>query len=306
MKPQDILSKEEIAHFTRKSNWRGAWVVAFNWLAVLLIFTVCTLWPNPLVILLSVPFLAGRQLGLSVIMHECGHNTLFENKSLNRFVGQYFGAHPTFADVNYYASTHAYHHRLAGTAEDPDLGNYQDYPVSRERFKRKIIRDLTGQTGWKLMKVVFTFARGIFSGDQEKRASARPFAHILLSNIVFAALLTWLFTPWAYLLWVFSFMTAFMLIVRVRQLAEHAGVANPLSDDPRLNTRTTVPRWWERFFFATNYVNYHMEHHFMASVPCYRLQGLHRLLAKKGVLKENPPFYGYGQVLEHILLPSAA
>ena len=44
--------------------------------------------------------------------------------------------------------------------------------------------------------------------------------------------------------------------------------------DPRMNTRTVDAPWWQKLLFAPNGVNYHMEHHFMASVPCYRLAAL--------------------------------
>ena len=33
----------------------------------------------------------------------------------------------------------------------PDLPNYQAYPVDGTSFRRKVLRDLTGQTGFKLI-----------------------------------------------------------------------------------------------------------------------------------------------------------
>ncbi|MFT5014571.1 MAG: fatty acid desaturase, partial [Dinoroseobacter sp.] len=38
----------------------------------------------------------------------------------------------------------------------------------------------------------------------------------------------------------------------------------------------------ERLFIAPHRVNYHLEHHMLASVPIYRLQTLHRILMNKG------------------------
>jgi fatty acid desaturase len=43
------------------------------------------------------------------------------------------------------------------------------------------------------------------------------------------------------------------------------------------------------------HVNYHQEHHLMASVPCYRLPRMHRLLRAAGVVE--PPV-GYARILE--------
>ena len=45
---------------------------------------------------------------------------------------------------------------------------------------------------------------------------------------------------------------------------------------------TTRVAWWERLLIAPNYVNYHLEHHLSAAVPCYRLKPLHKLLTEKG------------------------
>jgi fatty acid desaturase len=42
-----------------------------------------------------------------------------------------------------------------------------------------------------------------------------------------------------------------------------------------------------------------MEHHFMASVPCYRLRELRKHLRLQHALDDVPVFRGYGQVLRH-------
>ena len=52
--------------------------------------------------------------------------------------------------------------------------------------------------------------------------------------------------------------------------------------EPRRNTHTTRPRWWERLFVAPNHVNFHLEHHMFAAVPPYNLPRLHKLLDQRG------------------------
>ena len=89
MKPGNVLSKDEIAHFTRRSDLLGAWMVLSNWALIGLVLLVTALWTNPATILLSVLLLGGRQLGLSVLMHEAGHKTLFHSDKLNAFIGQW-------------------------------------------------------------------------------------------------------------------------------------------------------------------------------------------------------------------------
>ncbi len=301
MKISDHLSKEEIQHFTSRSDALAFQTVVVSWVLLLAVFWFVTTWTNPLTIALTLVLLAGRKLGLAVITHECGHRTLFQTQAYNDFVGQWLAAAPTFTDMHKYASGHAYHHKQAGTEEDPDLSNYRAYPVARDSFKRKMIRDMTGQTGYKLLKYVAVSALEIFSTDPEQRQRARPFVDQILVNVAFAIFLGLVFAPWAYLLWLASFLTTYMVIVRIRQVAEHAAVPDLFDPDPRNNTRTTIPSWWQRLIFAPNYVNYHLEHHFMASVPCYRLKELHQLLKQRGFYDDTRIFQGYGEVLSHAI-----
>lgn len=285
------------------SALRGArWYVCVlaNWLGIAAIFYVVAVWTNPLTILISIPLLAGRQLGLSVLMHEAGHRTLFNTTGLNDFIGQWFCALPVMNDLPAYAKGHLEHHRKAGTHEDPDLPNYQAYPISRDSFRRKVTRDLTGQTGVKLMSYIFKGASGILGGNE--RQNAGPFVRQIVVQIVLFLVLAAFGSGWPYLLWVVAYLTFFMLIIRIRQVAEHAAVPDLFDPDPRLNTRTVEAPWWQLVLFAPNGVNYHMEHHFMASVPCYRLKALRNFLKQRGALNEVPTFTGYGQVVRHAVV----
>jgi fatty acid desaturase len=82
---------------------------------------------------------------------------------------------------------------------------------------------------------------------------------------------------WAYpLLWLVPLLTWMMVITRIRNIAEHAVV--PDCDDPLRNTRTTEASLLERIFIAPYFVNYHLEHHLLFYVPCYKLPKLHAIL----------------------------
>ncbi len=299
MERTQYLSNDEVRHFSSKSDWLAWRTFLVTWVGLLAVFWMVDTWTNPFTILLALLLLPGRQLGLAVITHECGHTTFFKTKALNQTVGLYLAANVVFTDMHNYARGHSNHHRLAGTHEDPDLPNYQAYPVERASFRRKVKRDLTGQTGYKLMRSVLLHALQVLDKNPEVRAKAWPFAQQLLINAIFALVLGWLFSPWIYLLWIASYMTTYMLIVRIRQVAEHAAVPDLYDGDPRNNTRTTIPRWWERMIFAPNYVNYHLEHHFLASAPCYRLKALHEILKQRSAYTDTPIFQGYGAVLRH-------
>ncbi len=297
MKISDFLDKDDIARFTAKSDARAWSLVLGNWLMIAVIFAVIAAFPGPLTILPAVVLLAGRQLGLSVLMHEAGHRTLFATPWLNDVVGQWLCGAPVFSDLPSYARGHLHHHRQAGTRDDPDLPNYAAYPVSRESFRRKVLRDLSGQTGLKLLGSIFRGASGVIS--RETRNSSLPLLRQLCVQLLLFLVLFLSGIGWAYLLWLGTFLTVFMLIIRVRQVAEHAAVPDLYHPDPRMNTRTVEAPWWQRMVFAPNGVNYHLEHHFMASVPCYRLAALRKHLKQRRALDGVPVFQGYGQLLRH-------
>lgn len=297
MNLSDYLSKEEIASFSARSDLHAWRLVLGNWLAIAAIFYVAGAFPNPITILGAVVLLGGRQLGLSVLMHECGHRTFFRTTWLNDFVGQWLCALPVLNDMPSYARGHLAHHRLAGTADDPDLSNYRYYPVSKASFRRKVIRDLTGQTGFKLVSFIVRGVGGVMT--RERRSKSTPFLCQVLVQVILFTVLASFGIAWVYLLWAAAYMTVFMLIIRIRQVAEHAAVPDLFDPDPRRNTRTVRAPWWQRLVFAPNGVNFHMEHHMLAGVPCYRLEALHKRLIERHALDNTPVFTGYGQVLRH-------
>ena len=267
---RDYLSKEELAALMRPSNLHGMWTVAVNWLIIGGSFALAIAWPNPLSLALAVLLIAGRQLGLGIIVHDCAHHALFASRDLNERIGQWFAGYPMNTSLAKYRSYHLKHHRFAGTPQDPDIGFVHAYPVTRSSLRRKFIRDLTGRTG---MRDLARELRGFRLAEQW------PWLAFHLSLFAILALSGgW----WAYGLWWVALLFVYPAIVRLRQIGEH-GVAEQRSDlDPRRNTSTTIARWWERLFVAPNHVHYHLEHHLAAGVPPYRLARMHRMLAARG------------------------
>ena len=99
--------------------------------------------------------------------------------------------------------------------------------------------------------------------------------------IFFSAVGQW----WYYFtFWLLPLLTFFQLFLRIRNIAEHAGVKENCNDFN--NARTTYANILERAFVAPYYVNYHLEHHLLMFVPCYKLKEAHKLLLKKGHKKE--------------------
>ena len=288
----EMLTKETIQRFSKRSDWSALRVVLVNWLMIASIFAAVALWTNPAVVFLALVLLGGRQLSLEVIMHDCGHGTLFTRWKWNRFVAHWLSAPFIFGDAERYRVKHNKHHRLGGTKDDPDLQNYVNYAVARRSLLRKITRDLTGITGIKALRL------------SAKAFGARTVAHWTIANGLLFGILYLSGNGFLYLLWVAAWLTSHMLVVRIRQAAEHASVPDLFDPDPRKHTRTTYARWWERLIFAPNNVNYHLEHHILPSVPSYRLKEFHHYLKAEGHLDSAELCHGYWNVIKKLVLPS--
>jgi fatty acid desaturase len=289
----DLLSTEEIRPFMARSDARAWLMVSANFLLIAGAFALPILWPNPLTILICLLLLGARQLGLAVIYHDCCHGVFFRTRWLNDLIGHWVAAGLLNTSMYAYRAYHLKHHKFAGTPDDPDLGIASAYPASAASLRRKIRRDLTGVTGWKAFK-------GQFRKFGIRRNAPFVVSHLLL----FGAL--WLAgAPWAYALWWLAYVFVHQLVTRLRFMGEHGVAKDRLSADARENTCTTVVSWWERLLVAPNYVNFHLEHHLSAAVPCYRLAPLHKLLISRGFFDDYPCLSaGYRDVLARAVAPT--
>ncbi len=299
MKISDVATREELAPFNRRSDARAVWAVAFNWLFIAAIFAAVAAWTNPLTILAGIVLLGGRQLAFAALMHDCGHGILFDGARANRHVGQWLCAYPILSDQPRYMKGHRKHHAYAGTRRDPDLPNYQSYPIGMESFRRKLWRDLSGRTGWKALRATWRRGRGQL-GLAPWNGNAL-LGHAIVNGAMFSALLA-TGNGWLFPMWPAAYMTSYMVFARLRQVAEHGAVPDLFDPDPRLNTRTTYVRGWEKLFVAPYHLNYHLEHHFLSSVPCYRLEAFHRFLKAKGLYEKTDFPDGYVDLFRRVAL----
>lgn len=306
VKVKEHFSTEEIREFCERSDLLGWCAVAVTWGIIAFAFAIVALWPNPLTILLALALLGGRHLGLGVLMHECGHGTLFKTKKLNRLVGTWLCAAPVNYRLDDYMSNHLSHHSKAGSEEDPDLYRYQHYPVSKKSLKRKLLRDLSGQTTINFLKTSLN-RNDVFGNDENGKTTFRVvqfltrfYAPLTVNLLLFAALLAF-GHPQLYLLWLAAYFSIYMVFSRIRNLAEHACVPDLFDPDPMMHTRTTKASWWERLTLAPNCVNYHLEHHLLPSVPKYRLAAFHYALSKKGLLKNADIETGYLPLMRRLV-----
>jgi fatty acid desaturase len=286
------LTRDEVRDLLEMRDLRSWASIAVSWSTVFACFALVAIWPNPLTIMVAIFLIGTRQLGFAVLMHESSHRSLFRDRALNDWAGNWLCAFPIWSDLRPYRPYHLKHHAKTGSEEDPDIGLVRPFPITRASLARKVWRDLSGQTGRKFARANWerTFAR--YREDPIARSAARGAA---ITNAVLLALLIWVGRPELYLLWVVAWLTTYTLVTRIRSIAEHALTPDP--NDPLGNTRTAIARWWERLIFAPHYVNYHVEHHLLMTVPHYNLPTMHRLLRERGVLERACIEHSYWSIL---------
>ena len=292
-RPTDLFTPDEWAPFQTRRAWVGPLLVLHCWGVTALAVAAGIVWP--LLIPLCVAIIGTRQLGLAILMHEAADGGLSTNTRLNDFLGHWLCAVPIGASLTTYRPYHLSHHRFAQQAEDPDLVLSAPFPVSPASLRRKIIRDLTGQTFFKQRVLLPLAAARATPGsssakrdspttndhDYEAIVTGRSIAPFLLVNLglLIAAVVSGVW--WAYFaLWLLPMATWFPMVTRLRNIAEHACVEGS-AEDPFRAARTTHAGWWERAFIAPYWVNFHAEHHLFMHVPCWRLPSLHKAVRGK-------------------------
>ena len=170
---------------------------------------------------------------------------------------------PIWNDLQKYRVHHVRHHAKTSTPDDPDLSLVAGFPVSKQSLTRKFLRDLTGITGLK-----FSLGRVLMDLDVMKWTVANDQIWLDRSDKISLTMqrvlqkqyrrycnqpsTLWCFKSlWSttfYWLWPLAYLTPFPLFLRIRSMAEHAGMQT--SNTALTNTRTTRAGWIARSFVA--------------------------------------------------------
>jgi fatty acid desaturase len=178
------------------------------------------------------------------------------------------------------------HHRQEFGPDEPDIPLYAGYPISGASFRRKLVRDATGQTGWKLFRRQFA---GVRSPDARVR---RTLAKILFVQVVLLAAAVAGGVWWVYpMFWVLPYLTVWRVINRLRSIAEHGGM--DASTDRRATTHSVRQSWSSRTFLVPFHIGWHLAHHVDAGVSMRHLPEYHRALIESGYVTpglEHPSY----------------
>jgi fatty acid desaturase len=286
---KEYMTSEEIKPLAERSDAMGILMLVHCYGIIVAALTLFSIWPNPVTFVLAIMLIGSRQLGLAILMHDAAHRALFKTGLLNELMGKWVCGNVILADMAAYRHYHLTHHRFAQSDKDPDLVLSKPFPVTRASLIRKFGRDLTGRTGLKqLTGQIATWLR--LAGDSDaveeagKQAQAfkggGPTGAILSNAAIFLIMTIFGAWWWWFAFWLLPLMTWFQLVLRIRNIAEHA--LTEFSDDPFRNVRTTLADPVTTLFLAPYWVNYHLEHHLIMHVPCWNLKKMHALMMSKG------------------------
>jgi fatty acid desaturase len=291
VKPLDYFTPDQWSKLSARSSWKGLALVAHGWAVIGLTMVASVLWP--ITIPLGIMIIGTRQLGLAVLQHDAAHGALHPNLKINDWVAEWLCS----PGVQRYRDYHLQHHKYAQQAEDPDLILSAPFPISPTSLRRKIVRDLTGQT---FLKQRFGLLYARKPGQPlwpVLKAQILRQKRFLISNGLGLLAFSLAGYAWVYVaLWLVPMATWFPLVTRLRNIAEHALIAKD-EPDPLRHARTTRANLIERALIAPYWVNYHAEHHMFMHMPCWSLPKAHKILTAKGTTKAMEMAPGYRAVL---------
>ncbi len=207
---------------------------------------------------------------LNILAHEAAHRLLFPNRRLNDAAGRWLLAYPSFQAFQLYRRVHFAHHRDELGPDEPDSALYAGYPIPPDSWRRKLRRDLTGESAWKNFKGL----------GHALRAPAREAWQIAAVQAVLLGASIAVGEPLAYLVWIGSWSTLWKFSNRLRAIAEHGGMER--SADRRRTTHVIRQTHLARFCMVPYNTGWHLAHHVDMGVPFRHLPRLHDELIRSG------------------------
>lgn len=284
---EEKLTREELKSFMQRSDSKSFRRLALWLLLVVVTSTLITLAWNSWLIWPAM-FVQGVVLvHFFSLQHECVHYTVFRTRWLNDLFGQICGL-IIILPHRFFRYEHCDHHTYTQiTGEDPEqipmpktLGEYLYY-ISAIPYWRGKFTELFRHASGNLSEVEKRFIPKV-----EHAAVYRDARRMLAiyATIFFAMAVTgWWGLIWYWLIPLFLGEP----VMRWIRMTEHVG--RPSVREMSENTRTSlVSAPWA--FLCWN-MNYHAEHHYVASVPYHALPRLHEKL-KDHIHIEKGGYFG--------------
>ncbi len=273
------VERELMRSLNRRSDWKGLAQTLGHWCLIGLLGTLAWQVQDRWYLLVPALLAYGTvYVFLFNSTHELCHNTVFKTRWLNGFFLRLHSFLVWRSHIHFWTS-HAEHHKY--TLHQPDdLEVVLPYQLNLRGFLKTGFFDPLGF--YATIETHVLHALGIVRGewssylfpieDADKRRRLIWWARFLLAGHA-----TWV-AVWLYNgLWLVPVLTTGGAFYGgwLRYLCngtQHAGLQDDVPDF-RLCTRTVILNPLVRFLYW--HMNYHIEHHMYAGVPCYNLGKLH-------------------------------
>ena len=279
------LSRETLAVLNERSDWKGL-AQTLGHLGLLAASGAAAWYAAgrlPWPIFLALLFVHGTFYSfLGAAFHELTHQTVFKTKALN-FLFLYIVSWLAWANPFWYWASHQEHHKYTLHPPD-DLEVVLPYELTLKSFLRSsfvnpwdfyyrlkmTIRLSLGRTEGKWEASLFPPSSPALRGRVFNWARL-----ILLSHLLLAAVALY-FGLWQVVVLVTLAPFYGGCLLYLCGNTQHAGLQDNVADF-RLCTRTFLVNPFVQFLYW--HMNYHIDHHMYAAVPCYNLAKLHAAIA---------------------------
>lgn len=263
-------------------------LVVWSWGVLILGVAVYIAYPTIWTFALAFLVVTSRMGACLALAHDAQHSAFLPSKKWNDLVGAWLCAYPMGSIFGSSRAVHMAHHKLLGTADDPDRNfHLEDNKSSPRQFVVHFARLVFGGQLWTSIIVNGLLRpREKNSGSSSAAVVVNRKGHPEILNLVpvqsFIWASLWLASGqwWLYFaLWLLPIFTLGTFLGFLRGFVDHA----KLSDDPdgpqegRLMTVLRVNPI-ERWFLAPFDFQYHGEHHQFPALPHYYLPELHNLM----------------------------
>jgi fatty acid desaturase len=264
---------------------RNIATVAALWATIAVLFAGATWWNHPLGYAALFVVMGPMFARLAILGHEAAHRLLFRNRAANDFVGRWLLDYPAFVPFDLYRRVHFAHHKDEFGPGEPDIALYAGYPVSASSWRRKLLRDASGISGWKNLKPLF---KAMLSKDSRSVASRILTTQVVIWAILWAATGHWWLYP---VCWLAPWMTVWRVLNRLRAIAEHGGMER--NKDRRRTTHHIRQSWAARFWIVPYRTGWHLAHHTDMGIPWRNLPAYHQELVDAGWVTDEYVYPSY-------------
>jgi acyl-lipid omega-6 desaturase (Delta-12 desaturase) len=206
---------------------------------------------------------------LTMVMHDCGHLTLFSSRSWNVRIGKLLGF-ITGVDFERFRNRHWEHHRDFGREGDPQGFHYlATQTMSRPRFLWHVLKPIFGSN------VRYVYAESLLSPENFKRliGAVDILGFIIVQAFIFLLISDVGNHPTLILLPPVAAATFGLFYSQLRGIAEH-GTRGVNAVRPEGFVRSHRTEWLGSLFLYDVHFNYHAEHHRYPGIPSCRLPAL--------------------------------